>query len=74
MYLEKHGMVNYGPDLVVMGGFNATSNNNNKWFGRLSVENGKFKLEKMMNLKLRIPRDFIAMTVPDDLGYQLHNK
>ena len=64
--LFGHGMVNYGTDLVVMGGYS-------NWptlspsFNQLSVENGIFKWEKMKP-KLKIPRsDFVAMTIPDHL-------
>ena len=58
-------MVNYGTDLVVMGGlFNGSVSSS---FYQLSVENGIFKWEKMKP-ELKIPRnDFVAMTIPDHL-------
>ena len=57
-------MVNYGTDLVVMGGL---SDGFSSSFYQLSVENGIFKWEKMKH-ELKIPRyDFVAMTIPDHL-------
>ena len=58
-------MVNYGTDLVVMGGnyYGSLSSS----FYQLSVENGIFKWEKMKP-ELKIPRlAFVAMTIPDHL-------
>ena len=63
--LDGHGMVNYGTDLVVMGGYSSGSRSSS--FYQLSVENGIFKWEKMKP-ELKIPReDFVAMTIPDHL-------
>ena len=63
--LQSHGMVNYGTDLVVMGGYSSGSRSSS--FYQLSVENGIFKWEKMKP-ELKIPRsDFVAMTIPDHL-------
>ena len=62
--LAGHGMVNYGTDLVVMGGY---SKGYSSSFYQLSVENGIFNWEKMKP-ELKIPRSyFVAMTIPDDL-------
>ena len=59
-------MVNYGTDLVVMGGFSYRSGDSSSFY-QLSVENGIFKWEKM-KAELKIPRDnFVAMTIPDHL-------
>ena len=59
-------MVNYGTDLVVMGGFSYGSGLSSSFY-QLSVENGIFKWEKMKP-ELKIPRDdFVAMTIPDHL-------
>ena len=62
--LEDHGMVNYGTDLVVMGGlYNGSAVSSS--FYQLSVENGIFKWEKMKP-ELTVPRwDFVAMTISD---------
>ena len=58
-------MVNYGTDLVVMGGESNGSYSSS--FYQLSVENGIFKWEKMKP-ELKIPRwGFVAMTIPDHL-------
>ena len=58
-------MVNYGTDLVVMGGISNGSFSSS--FYKLSVENGIFKWEKMKP-ELKIPRSyFVAMTIPDHL-------
>ena len=58
-------MVNYGTDLVVMGGYSGGSSSSS--FYQLSVENGIFKWEKMKP-ELKIPRSyFVAMTIPDHL-------
>ena len=58
-------MVNYGTDLVVMGGYSYGFLSSS--FYQLSVENGIFKWEKMKP-ELKIPRsDFVAMTIPDHL-------
>ena len=58
-------MVNYGTDLVVMGGDSYGSYSSS--FYQLSVENGIFKWEKMKP-ELMIPRsDIVAMTIPDHL-------
>ena len=60
-------MVNYGTDLVVMGGFSEESGLVSSSFYQLSVENGIFKWEKMKP-EIKIPRDdFVAMTIPDHL-------
>ena len=60
-------MVNYGTDLVVMGGRSGRSTPFSSSFYQLSVENGIFKWEKMKP-ELKIPRDdFVAMTIPDHL-------
>ena len=62
--LYAHGMVNYGTDLVVMGGY---SSGNQSSFYLLYSENGIFKWEKMKP-ELKIPREgFVAMTIPDQL-------
>ena len=62
--IAGHGMVTYGTDLVVMGGW---SNGPSSSFYQLSVENGIFKWEKMKP-ELKIPRSyFVAMTIPDHL-------
>ena len=59
-------MVNYGTDLVVMGGFSIGSGYSSSFY-QLSVENGIFKWEKMKP-ELKIPRSyFVAMTIPDHL-------
>ena len=56
-------MVNYGTDLVVMGGYSNGSESSSIY--QLSVENGTFKWEKM-KLHLQTPRsNFVAMTIPD---------
>ena len=58
-------MVNYGTDLVVMGGYSDGSFSSS--FYQLSVENSIFQWEKMKQ-ELKIPRmAFAAMTVPDSL-------
>ena len=60
-------MVNFGTDLVVMGGASI----NGSWssaFYQLSAENGKLKWEKMKP-ELKNPRTgFVAMTIPDHLA------
>ena len=59
-------MVNYGTDLVVMGGWSNGSGDSSSFY-QLSVENGIFKWEKMKP-ELKIPRShFVAMTIPDHL-------
>ena len=59
-------MVNYGTDLVVMGGYCPGSGYSSSFY-QLSVENGIFKWEKMKP-ELKIPRSsFVAMTIPDHL-------
>ena len=64
--LFGHGMVNYGTDLVVMGGFSNGSGYSSSFY-QLSVENGIFKWEKMKP-ELKIPRwGFVAMIIPDHL-------
>ena len=64
--LFGHGMVNYGTDLVVMGGFSYGYEPSSSFY-QLSVENGIFKWEKMKP-ELKIPRsDFVSMTIPDHL-------
>ena len=58
-------MVNYGTDLVVMGGDSNWSLSPS--FYQLSVENGIFKWEKMKQ-ELKTPSaHFVAMTIPDRL-------
>ena len=47
-------MVNYGTDLVVMGGYSIGSGYSSSFY-QLSVENGIFKWEKMRQV-LKIPR------------------
>ena len=65
--LFAHGMVTYGTDLVVMGGYNSGSGRDSGSFYQFSSENGIFKWEKMKP-ELKIPRDgFVAMTIPDHL-------
>jgi len=64
--LQGYGMVNYGTDLVVMGGYVGSGNFSSSFY-RLFAENGIFKWEKMKP-KLLIPRVFfVAMSIPDDL-------
>ena len=59
-------MVNFGTDLVVMGG--DSNGSYSSAFYQLSAENGKLKWEKMKP-KLKIPRSyFVAMTIPDHLA------
>ena len=60
-------MVNYGTDLVVMGGYSVDGSGLSSSFYQLSVENGIFKWEKMKP-ELKIPRgSVVAMTIPDHL-------
>ena len=55
--LYDHGMVNYGTDLVVMGGYGGYSYGYGSGsFYQLSVENAIFKWEKMKP-ELKIPTD-----------------
>ena len=62
--LGGHGMVNYGPDLVVIGGVESESETRSGSFYRLSCKNGKFKW-KQMKIELKVPRShFVAMTIP----------
>ena len=64
--LIQHGMVNYGTDLVVMGGCSMGGFSSS--FYLLFAENGIFKWGRIMKPKLQIPRDsFVAMIIPDDL-------
>ena len=59
-------MVNYGTDLVVMGGLSNGSGLSSSFY-QFSVENCIFKWEKMKP-ELKIPRSFfVAMTIPDHL-------
>ena len=59
-------MVNYGTDLVVMGGEQSFGNFSSSFY-QFSCENGIFKWEKMKP-ELKIPRHFfVAMIIPDDL-------
>ena len=59
-------MVNYGTDLVVMGGLSFRSRIQSSFY-QFSCENGIFKWEKMKP-ELKIPREeFVAMTIPDHL-------
>ena len=63
--LTGHGMVNFGTDLVVIGGY--SNGSDSSAFYQLSAENGKLKWEKMKP-KLKTPRsEFVAMTIPDHL-------
>ena len=63
--LNDHGMVNFGTDLVVMGG--QSNGAYSSAFYQLSAEKGKFKWEKMKP-EIKNPReDFVAMTIPDHL-------
>ena len=63
--LDSHGMVNFGTDLVVMGGY--SNGSLSSAFYQLSAENGKLKWEKMKP-ELKKPRAaFVAMTIPDHL-------
>ena len=56
-------MVNFGTDLVVMGG--NSNGSDSSAFYQLSAENGKLKWEKMKP-ELKKPRTgFVAMTIPD---------
>ena len=65
--LNSHGMVNYGSDLVVMGGSSNGYPSFSSSFYQLSVENGIFKWENMKP-EFKIPREaFVAMTIPDHL-------
>ena len=60
-------MVNYGTDLVVMGGFSEISGDSSSFY-QLSVENGIFKWEEM-KLQLKNPTsEIVAMTVPDHVA------
>ena len=64
-------MVNYGTDLVVMGGYSRESGLSSSFY-QLSVKNGIFKWEKMKP-ELKISRqDFVAMTIPDHLVVDTH--
>ena len=57
-------MVNFGTDLVVMGGCSANLTLSSAFY-QLSAENGKLKWEKMKP-ELKNPRAFfVAMTIPD---------
>ena len=70
--LTGHGMVNYGTDLVVMGGWSSGSGISSSFY-QLSVENGIFKWEKMKP-ELKIARlTFVAMTIPDHLVDSVDN-
>ena len=63
--LWGHGMVNFGTDLVVMGG--ESNGLLSSAFYQLSAENGKLKWEKMKP-ELKTPRSaFVAITIPDYL-------
>ena len=65
--LFEHGMVNFGTDLVVMGGITTGTECFSSAFYQLSAENGKLKWEKMKP-ELKIARaDFVAMTIPEHL-------
>ena len=64
--LYGHGMVNFGTDLVVMGG--RSNGFYSSAFYQLSAENGKLKWEKIKP-ELKNPRTlFVAMTIPDHLA------
>ena len=61
--LRDHGMVNYGTDLVVMGGYSGGSSSSS--FYQLSVENDIFKWEEM---KPKLKKGVVfagAMMIPD---------
>ena len=59
-------MVNFGTDLVVIGGYSDGSGRSSSFY-QLSAENGKLKWEKMKP-ELKKPRAaFVAMTIPDHL-------
>ena len=59
-------MVNFGTDLVVMGGESSNLTLSSAFY-QLSAENGKLKWEKMKS-ELKNPRAlFVAMTIPDHL-------
>ena len=58
-------MVNFGTDLVVMGGY--SNGSYSSAFYQLSAENGKLKWEKMKP-ELKNPRHlFVTMAIPDHL-------
>ena len=58
-------MVNFGTDLVVMGG--RSTGSLSPAFYQLSAENGKLKWDKMKP-ELKNQREwFVAMTIPDHL-------
>ena len=64
-------MVNFGTDLVVMGGEKSNGSLSSAFY-QLSAENGKLKWEKMKP-ELKNPRSrFVAMTIPDHL-VDIHN-
>ena len=63
--LYGHGMVNFGTDLVVMGG--RSNGSDSSAFYQLSAENGKLKWEKMKPELKNPRRSFVAMTIPDQL-------
>ena len=64
--LSGHGMVNFGTDLVVMGGY--SNGSLSSAFYQLSADNGKLKREKTKP-ELENPRKlFVAMPIPDHLG------
>ena len=63
--LSYHAIVNFGTDLVVIGGYSCTLGKDSNLMYQLSAENGAFKWEKM-KAKLEFPRSrFVAMTIPD---------
>ena len=63
--LDGHGMVNYGKDLIVMGGYSHGSGYSSTFY-QLSVENAKFKWVEMLMPRLATPRaEFVAMMIPD---------
>jgi len=64
-------MVNFGTDLVVMGGETTWTMSSvgsfSSAFYQLSAENGKLKWEKMKPELKNARLDFVAMTIPDHL-------
>ena len=59
-------MVNFGTDLVVMGG-SSTNRTLSSAFYQLSAENGKLKWEKVKPELKNARSGFVAMTIPDHL-------
>ena len=66
-------MVNFGTDLVVMGGYSLGSGYSSSFY-QLSAENGKLKWKKMKP-ELKKPREFfVAMSIPDHLAGAMPKK